>query len=145
MPTSTDTILAYQASDFVEAHSLAVHLGEEGIDARVLGEALQGAYAGIALGGMDRPEVWIAGADRAAAEPLIAAWRAEQQARTAEASPISGNSAGFRFSMMTLFGVMTLVALWAGAYAMRNDTFTIVLDIALMMCFPIILYTCRRR
>jgi hypothetical protein len=120
-------------------------LGEEGIDARVLGEALQGAYAGIALGGMDRPEVWIAGADRAAAEPLIAAWRAEQQARTAEASPISGNSAGFRFSMMTLFGVMTLVALWAGAYAMRNDTFTIVLDIALMMCFPIILYTCRRR
>ena len=72
-----DAILAYRAAGAVEAHALVCHLANAGIDSRVLGESLQGAYAGIRLGGMDLPEVWVAGKDRNAAEPVIAAWRAE--------------------------------------------------------------------
>jgi hypothetical protein len=73
----SDAILAYQATSAIEAHALVACLANAGIDARVLGESLQGGYAGLDLGGMNLPEVWVAGKDRELAAPIISAWQAE--------------------------------------------------------------------
>ena len=40
-------ILAYEAANAIEAHALVAFLANEGVEARVLGEALQGAFGGI--------------------------------------------------------------------------------------------------
>ena len=73
----SESILAYTAESSVEAHALAAFLANEGIETRVLGEALQGAFSGIDSGNLDTVEVWVAADDRAKAEPLIEQWRQE--------------------------------------------------------------------
>lgn len=82
-----DAIFAYRAANVVEAHALAAELENAGIDARVLGESLQGAYAGLNLGGMNLPEVWVAGKDRELAAPIISAWQAEHHSAAAKIKP----------------------------------------------------------
>lgn len=150
MSTSTDTILAYQAEDFIEAHALAAYLDEAGIDVRVLGDSLQGAYSGIRI--LNEAQVWVAASDRDAAEPLIAAWRTERQAREVElAEQREGSSRRpeiFQFSLMTALGVMTVVALGTGSYAWGADAFnvfSIVLQVAVFVSIPIIFYLRRYR
>ena len=83
-----------------------LHLADEGIGARVLGQPLQGAYAGIELGGMHLPEVWVAEKDRQAAEPLIDGWRAEH-------SPANVSDA-FQFPLGLIFMAMAYVAVVLG-------------------------------
>ena len=56
---------------------MAAFLANEGVEARVLGEASQGAFAGIDAGNLDTIEVWVPAKDRDAAQPLIDQWRAE--------------------------------------------------------------------
>ena len=75
--SDSDSILAYEAANAIEAHALVAFLANEGVEARVLGEALQGAFGGIEAGTLDTVEVWVAAADRAKAEPLIDQWRQE--------------------------------------------------------------------
>lgn len=75
--TDSESILAYTAENAVEAHALAAFLANEGIETRVLGEALQGAFSGLDAGQLDTVEVWVAAADREKAEPLIEQWRQE--------------------------------------------------------------------
>ena len=113
----SDAILAYRAASAVEAHALVAHLANAGVDSRVLGESLQGAYAGIRLGGMDLPEVWVAGKDCVAAEPIIAAWQAEHFPAGATAKPRR-----FQFSLLLALIVMTYIALLAGFGAMSETT-----------------------
>ena len=75
--SESDSILAYEAANSIEARALVAFLANEGVEARVLGEALQGAFGGIEAGTLDTVEVWVATADRAKAEPLIEQWRQE--------------------------------------------------------------------
>jgi hypothetical protein len=75
--SDSDSILAYETANAIEAHALVAFLANEGVEARVLGEALQGAFGGIEAGTLDTVEVWVAAADRAKAEPLIEQWRQE--------------------------------------------------------------------
>jgi hypothetical protein len=75
--SDSDSILAYEAANSIEARALVAFLANEGVEARVLGEALQGAFGGIEAGTLDTVEVWVSAADRARAEPLIAQWRQE--------------------------------------------------------------------
>ena len=75
--SDSESILAYEAGNAIEARALAAFLANEGIEARVLGEALQGAFGGIEAGSLDTVEVWVPAADRARAEPLIEQWRQE--------------------------------------------------------------------
>lgn len=145
MSTSTDTILAYQAENYVEARALAAYLDEAGIAVRVLGESLQGAYGRI--GALNDAQVWVASADREAAEPLIAAWRDEQQARELESGQRRESSSrtptAFRFSMMAVLIVMTIVAVGAGSYAVGEEAFNlfgVILQVALFLSIPIIFY-----
>jgi hypothetical protein len=111
----SDPVLAYRSASAVEAHALVAHLENEGIESRVLGEPLQGAYAGIKLGGMDLLEVWVANKDRAAAEPVIAAWRAEHFPVGEKIKPRR-----FQFSLTLALLVMTYIALLAGAELMSE-------------------------
>jgi hypothetical protein len=75
--SDSDSILAYETANAIEAHALVAFLANEGVEARVLGEALQGAFGGIEAGTLDTVEVWVAAADRAKAQPLIDQWRQE--------------------------------------------------------------------
>jgi len=113
--SASDVLLAYRATSVVEAHALVARLAEAGIVARVLGEPLQGAYGGIRLGGMERPEVWVAGTDRASAEPVIAAWQSEHHG----AGEIA-RSRRFQFSLLLALAATGYVALVAGAIAMSE-------------------------
>jgi hypothetical protein len=135
----SDPILEYRAASAVEAHALVAHLENEGIEARVLGEPLQGAYAGIRMGGMDLPEVWVASKDREAAEPVIAAWRAEH-------FPVGENvkPRRFQFSLTLALIVMTYIALLAGSEVMSEASRSIflpLLTLLLMGGFVMIAWT----
>jgi len=118
MSGTSDSILAYRASNAIEARSLAAHLANAGINARVLGESLQGAYAGIDVGGLNTPEVWVAAGDRKLAEPLISAWRTELPtfAIQTDHQPDAKKDRPkhFQFSLITALTVTTIVAISAG-------------------------------
>jgi hypothetical protein len=136
-------ILVYRAASAVEAHALVAHLADQGIEARVLGEPLQGAYAGIHLGGMELPEVWIADKDRDAAEPLIAAWRTEHSLAGAVVKP-----GRFQFPMWLMLLVMTYVALILGSTAMSEqalEIFAPLLGLALFATLAAIAWVQARR
>jgi hypothetical protein len=75
--SDSDSILVYTAGNAIEARALAAFLANEGIEARVLGEALQGAFGGIDAGTLDTVELWVSMADRDKAAPLIEQWRQE--------------------------------------------------------------------
>jgi hypothetical protein len=127
--TVADAILVYRASNAVEAHALVARLADEGVDARVLGEPLQGAYAGIRVGGMELAEVWIAHKDRDAAEPIIDAWREEHFPTAGGEKPRR-----FQFPLIVLFVAMTYVALTFGGNAMSpraQDIFAPILQVAI--------------
>jgi hypothetical protein len=115
--TGTDSILAYRATNGIEARSLAAHLANAGISARVLGETLQGAYAGIDVGGMNTPEVWVAAGDRELAETLISAWRRELPLRATQVEDQleaeGRRPQHFQYSLMTALTVTTVVAILA--------------------------------
>jgi hypothetical protein len=135
----SEAILAYRAASAVEAHALVGQLTDAGIESRVLGESLQGAYGGIKLGGMDLPEVWIAGDDRNAAEPIIAAWRAEHFPVGAERKPRR-----FQFPLAMLLIVMTFVAInfgWAAMSETAGNIFAPLVNLLLFGAFVIVAWT----
>jgi Ni,Fe-hydrogenase I cytochrome b subunit len=109
---SCELTVAYRTGDTVEAHALAGYLSTAGIDARVVGDFLDTAYAGLQLGSRAKVEVWIPGADRKAAEPLLAKWVAEHAPHEpAESVPV------FRYSMLTVLLVITAAAAYMAAAA----------------------------
>ena len=136
----SDAILAYQATNAVEAHALVAYLANAGIDARVLGESLQGAYAGIRLGDMDLPEVWVAGKDRDAAEPLIASWTDEHNPGAKLPEPRK-----FQFSLLAAMLLMTIVALLASARVMGAETFGATMAVVLTFLMVLWVDVVRRR
>jgi hypothetical protein len=112
-----DAFLAYRASSSIEARSLAAYLDEGGVEAHVLGEALQGGYGGINVGSMNSVEVWVPGSQREMAEPLVLTWRQEVAAATAAENDVGegrrGKRRSFQYSMATALIVMTVVAIYA--------------------------------
>lgn len=124
---TSDAILAYRAGDGVEAHALVARLAEAGVVARVLGESLQGLYPGVNLGGMNQPEVWVAATDRAAAEPVIAAWQAEHG--VADAAP------RWQFSFTVALAVTAYVAFMAGASVMSEAIWSIFVPLVNLLVF----------
>lgn len=115
--SGTDAYLAYRASSSVEARSLAAYLDEAGVEAHVLGEALQGGYGGINVGSMNAVEVWVSGPQRQLAESLVATWRKDVAAATAAENEKDdgrrGRRPSFQYSMATALIVMTIVAIYA--------------------------------
>jgi hypothetical protein len=99
-------VLAYRTPNSVEARSLAVLLDDAEIPVRIVGDFLDGAYPGVAIGGISDKELWIPQHAFAAAEPIIAQWRHEHQ--PAEASTILP-----RFSMRAILITLTVVAVLA--------------------------------
>jgi hypothetical protein len=85
MSSASEPLVAYRAADMVEARALVAYLAEAGVESRVLGEPLAGAYGGVSAGGLDQLEVWIAAKDEPEARELIAEWRAETAAARAKA------------------------------------------------------------
>ena len=79
--SDSDSILAYEAANGIEARALVAFLANEGIEARVLGEALQGAFGGIEAGTLDTVEVWVSAVDRAVAAGIRRAEDLETQRR----------------------------------------------------------------
>lgn len=69
-----DALAPVYQGNSVEVRSLAMHLEDAGIESRVLGDFLDGAYAGINIGGMTERELWVAAKDRPAAQAIIAQW-----------------------------------------------------------------------
>jgi hypothetical protein len=112
-----DAFLAYRASSSIEARSLAAYLDEGGVEAHVLGEALQGGYGGINVGSMNSVEVWVPGSQRESAESLVLTWRQEVAAATAAENDVGegrrGKRTSFQYSMATALIVMTIVAIYA--------------------------------
>jgi hypothetical protein len=115
--SGAEAYLAYRASSSVEARSLAAYLDEAGVEAHVLGEALQGGYGGINVGSMNAVEVWVSGPQRQIAESLVATWRQEvaatKSAENEENAGRRGRRPSFQYSMATALIVMTIVAVYA--------------------------------
>ena len=72
-----DIVLVYRTVSSVEAHSLADWLDGAGVESQIVGDFLDGAYAGINFGRMGEKEVWVAAKDEATAASLIDDWRRE--------------------------------------------------------------------
>jgi hypothetical protein len=125
---TTQPVRAYRAIDFIEARALLVHLESAGVEAHILGEYLQGAYAGLNLGGMDAPEIWVSSEDLPRAESAIADWQ-ESLRRHADSDQI-GLSAyehrkplKFQYSTAALLWLMTCVAIFAAGVAFDLVTY----------------------
>ena len=114
MTATSEPVLAYRAKDAVEASALATYLEAEGIEPHVLGEYLQGAYAGVTAGGMNAPEVWICAGDFPRAKSLIAEWH-ERHAADAAADVTPTREPKFQYSTASLLWLMTIVAVLATA------------------------------
>jgi len=138
--TTSNALLAYRAADPIEARALAARLANEGIEARVLGEPLQGAYGGISVGGLTTAEVWVAEADRGAAQALIAAWREEQQPpEVRQGEQAIKRSMKFQFSMLAILLVMVVVALLVFAAQLGTEVFAEVLSNVVLLFFIILM------
>lgn len=79
-------VLVYRTPNSVEARTLANHLDDADIESQIVGDFLEGAYAGLNLGRMDEKEVWVAAKDEAAANAVVAEWRQEHPSRNSEPS-----------------------------------------------------------
>ena len=124
MTATSESILVYRTADAIEARALAAHMAGVGIEARVLGESLQGAYAGIHVGGMNAAEVWIPAADRDAAELIISDWQDDRRAQAAERVQSGGEAssptpARLQYSMAAMLWLMTAVAILAAATSLE--------------------------
>lgn len=97
--TATDDVVTvYRTSDPLDAHALAAQLVDEGIDAHVVGDFLNGGL-GLTVGNTSQAEVWVPTPDRRAAAALVTQWR--------PALPPPPPMKGFRFSMWTAMVAMT--------------------------------------
>jgi len=70
-------VLVYRTPNSVEARTLANHLDDADIESQIVGDFLDGAYAGLNLGRMGEKELWVAAKDEAAAAAVVAEWRRE--------------------------------------------------------------------
>jgi hypothetical protein len=102
-------VLAYRTPNSVEARSLAVLLDDAEVPVRIVGDFLDGAYPGVAIGGISDKEVWIPEHALAAAEPIIAQWRREHQ-------PLEASTILPRLSMRAVLITLTIVAILAAIY-----------------------------
>ena len=94
-------VLAYRTANSVEAHALANHLADAGIETQIVGDFLDGAYAGLNLGRMGEKELWVAAKDQAAAAAVVAEWRREHASGSLDGSSV----------MPLVFKVMFVLAL----------------------------------
>lgn len=136
-----DVVTVYRTADSLNAHALAAQLVDEGIDARVVGDFLSGAYGGV-TGTMTQVEVWIPAAQRDQAAPLIARWSGEDE-------PVpTGSKTRFRYSLMTLLGVATVIAFVGGARPIpesETKSLAVLIAINLMLWIGFIYAALRRR
>lgn len=126
MTATSLPVLVYRAKDAVEARTLAAHLESAGVEAHVLGEFLQGAYAGLHVGGMDAPEIWVSSGDLPRAELVIAEWR--ESLRTSPHSDRMDSAASakpfkLQFSTAALLWITTCVAIFATGAAFELVTY----------------------
>lgn len=79
-------VLVYRTPNSVEARTLANHLDDADIESQIVGDFLDGAYAGLNLGRMGEKEVWVAAKDQAAAAAIIAGWKQQLSPNNLDAS-----------------------------------------------------------
>lgn len=136
-----DVVTVYRTADSLNAHALAAQLVDEGIDARVVGDFLSGAYGGV-TGMMTQVEVWIPAAQGDQAAPLIARWRG-----TDNPTP-TGSKPRFQYSLMTLLGVATVIAFVGGARPIPESeakSLAVMIAINLMLWIGFVYVALRRR
>ena len=114
---TTDPVLFYRTTNSIEAKSLALRLEAADIEARLTGETLYEAYAGLGLAQTAPVDVWISSADREAAMPLLNEWREERGHATRNVRPRK-----FQFSLMSLLLVTTVFAVFAWIMAFNGET-----------------------
>ncbi|MCC6492468.1 MAG: DUF2007 domain-containing protein [Pirellulales bacterium] len=102
--SGSDDLHVYRTASSAEARSLAAALAAEGIESRVVGEALQGAYAGLNIGGMSDVSVWIHSRDRERADGLIAGLHRE--AAVANATTGASATRGAMLGILTVLGLL---------------------------------------
>jgi hypothetical protein len=138
-----EAIVAYRAANSVEARALVMHLEDSGISAHIVGEPLYDAYAGLNFTGVAPIEVWIAPTDKEVAKPVIDAWRAEFRSTVETARD---SSTRFKFSLLSLLILMTLVALLAWVARYGPEVFSNTIAVALWVLeFFLVCYFFKRR
>ena len=78
--TDSDVVEVYSAANLPEAHQVKNLLQDEGIQARVVGEALQTGAGELPIGWTTAPRLWVAQADCERARQIIDEWEQERQA-----------------------------------------------------------------
>jgi hypothetical protein len=101
-----DEALVFKAQNAIEARALAAHLSGAGVDAHVVGGALDNVF-GLPNLEASSAEVWVRGEDRGAAEEIIDAWRREHE------RPEVIETSKPQFALKTLLFATAVVALVA--------------------------------
>jgi hypothetical protein len=106
----------YSAADPIEAHMLCNLLEENGIDARVVGDALSGLGGAVPFGSTTSPRIWIDHASAPRARELIDGWEFERRG----GRPARANQP-LQFSLKTMFIVTTVCAVACALYGILHD------------------------
>jgi hypothetical protein len=85
--TDSDAVEVYSAANLLEAHQVKNVLQDEGIAAKVVGEALQTAAGELPIGWTTAPRLWVAQADYETARQIIDNWERERQTAKPIQSP----------------------------------------------------------
>jgi hypothetical protein len=106
----------YSAADTIEAHLLCNLLEENGINARILGDALAGLGGALPFGSTISPRIWTDEASAERARELIDHWEfARRGGRPARVdSPL-------QFSLKTMFVVTTVCAVACALYGFLHE------------------------
>lgn len=86
MAISKTAVEVYIAANPIAAHRLRLELESEGIDARVVGDLLQGAAGELPLGMASAPAIWVPSGDAVRAREIAIAWEAREAARPSAAA-----------------------------------------------------------
>jgi hypothetical protein len=124
-PKLDELVLVYRTPNVVAVRSLAIVLEDAGIETRIVGDFRDGAYPGLAIGSMADKELWIAAADRADAETIVAEWRREHDPEPEYAPPRK-----LQYSMSAVLVAMTAAAFAAAAMANGHQAFGVFLNVA---------------
>jgi hypothetical protein len=136
--TTDDGVLIYKARNYIEASALAAYLGNAEIDAHVSGNIVPNVFGVSNIGPSSGAEVVVSAADRARAEELIREWLEEhgEPEQPPEAPP--------RFGLLSLFKVMTAVALVTALGRVLGGDFMAIVYAAYVVFWAWVLYLCVR-
>jgi len=82
-----DVVELYSAANSIEAYAMANALKAAGIKARVVGDGLEAAAGGLAVGATIAPRIWIRKDEEARARDLLKQWHVDAKARAGQCEP----------------------------------------------------------